>query len=120
MIDNTDNTAVAAPVTEPKRKRTRGPLNQGHLRKLTKAETIGQAAQNNGHAAALAEWDITAPFVTEFLDDTEEARTKAADAVVADDYQQNRGRRPARHHGGEEDEAQDVAPGVDRRERDED
>jgi membrane-associated HD superfamily phosphohydrolase len=82
MIDNTDNTAVAAPVTEPKRKRTRGPLNQGHLRKLTKAEGIGQAAQNNGHAAVLAERDITAPFVAEFLDDTEEARTKAADAVM--------------------------------------
>ena len=43
----------------------------------TKAEGIGQAAQNNGHAAALAERDITTAFVTEFMDDTEEARTKA-------------------------------------------
>jgi hypothetical protein len=82
MIDNTDSTAVAAPVTEPIRKRTRGPLNQGHLRKLTRAETIGQAAQNNGHAAALAERDITAAFVTEFMDDTDDARTKAADAMM--------------------------------------
>src|SRR5688572_18083309 len=81
MIDNTENTAVAAPVTE-KRKRTRGPLNQGHLRKLTKAEGIGQAAQSVEYAATLAERDITAPFVTEFIDDTEEARTKAADAVM--------------------------------------
>jgi hypothetical protein len=82
MIDNTDNTAGAAPVAAPKRKRTRGPLNQGHLRKLTRAEGVGQAAQSIEYAAALAERDITAPFVTEFLDDTEEARTKAADAVM--------------------------------------
>jgi endonuclease YncB( thermonuclease family) len=65
MIDNAENTAVAAPVTEPKRKRTRSPLNQRHLRQLTKAEGIGQAAQN-----------------TEFMDDTEEARTKVADTVM--------------------------------------
>ena len=82
MIDNNEPTAVAAPVTEPKRKRTRGPLNKSHLRKLTKAEEIGQAAQSDEHAAVLAERDITAPFVTDFLDDTEEARTKASDAVM--------------------------------------
>ncbi|HTD66719.1 MAG TPA: hypothetical protein VK846_09345, partial [Candidatus Limnocylindria bacterium] len=82
MIDSTESTAMAASVAEPKRKRTRGPLNQAHLRKLTKAEGIGQSAQNTEHAAVLAERDITAAFVTEFLSDTEDARTKAADAVM--------------------------------------
>ncbi len=82
MIDNAENTAAAAPVAEPKRKRTRGPLNQSHLRKLTKAEGIGQAAQSTEYTAALAARDITALFIMEFMDDTEEARIRAADAVM--------------------------------------
>jgi hypothetical protein len=81
MENTTESSAVAAPVTEVKRKRARSPLNQGQLRKLTKAENIGLAAQNTSRAALLAERDITAEFVTDFLSDTEEARIKAADAV---------------------------------------
>lgn len=81
MIDNTDSIAVAAPVAEPKQKRTRGPLNKDHLRKLTKAEGVGQAAQNTEHAPLLAERDITPALVTQLLNDTDEARDKAADAV---------------------------------------
>ena len=81
MIDNTDSIAVAAPVAEPKRKRTRGSLNKAHLRKLTKAEGVGQAAQDTDHAAPLAAREIDAEFVTQFVGDTDEARIKAAEAL---------------------------------------
>ena len=81
MINNIENTAVAAPVAEPKRKRTRGVLNQAHVRKLTKAEGIGQAAQNPDYASALAEREISAEYVTELLSDTNAARTKAANGL---------------------------------------
>src|SRR5882757_763476 len=77
MIDSVEPITAAAPVAPPKRKRTRGPLNQGHLVKLTKAEGIGEAAENTDYAAALGEREISADFVTEFLSDTDDARTKA-------------------------------------------
>ena len=81
MIENPDSMAVAAPVAEPKPKRTRGSLNKAHLRKLTKAEGVGQAAENTDHAAPLAAREIDAAFVTRFLSDTDDARTKAAAAL---------------------------------------
>jgi hypothetical protein len=93
MIDNTDTIAVAAPVAEPtstpKRKHSRGPLNKAHLRKLTKAEGVGQAAQNTDYAAPLAAREIDADFVTQFLSDTDDARTKAADALQHSTATQN-------------------------------
>ena len=81
MIDNTDSVAVAAPVAQPKRKRSRGLLNKVHLRKLTKAETVAQSAQNADYSAPLAAREISADYVTELVNDTDEARGKAADAV---------------------------------------
>ena len=84
MINTTESAAVAAPsapAAEPKRKRTRGSLNQAHLRKLTKAEGIGQAAKNTDYATPLAAREIDADLVAELLSDTDEARAKAADAL---------------------------------------
>ena len=81
MIDTTETTGATAPVAEAKPKRTRGVLNKAHLRKLTKAEGIAQAAQNTEHAPALATRAIAPDFVTGLLDDTDEARTKAAEAL---------------------------------------
>ncbi len=82
MIDNTDTMAATAPVVEPKPKRQRGVLNKAQLGKLTKAEGVGQAAQDSDHAPALAARDITPDFVTDLVDDMAEARTKTAAALV--------------------------------------
>lgn len=81
MIDNVDNSTVAAPVAEPKRKITRGLLNKVHLRKLTKAEGVAQAAQNPDYASALDAREITAEYVSDLVDDTNAARAKASEAV---------------------------------------
>jgi len=81
MIETTENMAVAAPVTEPKRKRKRGLLNQVHLRKLTKAEYIAQAAQQTERAPLLGARDIADTLVSKLLTDIEDARGKAAEAV---------------------------------------
>ncbi|HEY0550452.1 MAG TPA: hypothetical protein VGF13_12690, partial [Verrucomicrobiae bacterium] len=81
MIDNTDNSTVAAPVAEPKRKLVRGQLNNAHLRKLTKAEGVAQAAKKTEYSTRLAAREITEEYVTDFIDDTDAARVKAAEAV---------------------------------------
>lgn len=81
MIDTTENTAVAAPAPAIKPKRTRGLLNVAHLQKLTNAESVAEAAQDEDRVASLAAREITAVFVTELVDDTDEARAKAAAAV---------------------------------------
>ncbi len=81
MIDNIDSSAVAAPVTEPKRKLVRGQLNKAHLRKLTKAEGVAQAAKKSDYSTHLATREITPEYVSDFSDDTDAARIKAAEAV---------------------------------------
>src|SRR5438552_2874531 len=82
MPESTDSKTEAAPAAKPKRKLTRGPLNKAHLVRLTKVETIGQAAQNKDYAAPLGEREISAGFVTKLLSDTDEARATAADAMT--------------------------------------
>ena len=81
MSDTNTTVAVAAPAAEPKHKRTRGPLNQGYLRKLTNAETIGAAAQDEDYASPLSQRDIDKDFVTELLADLDAARNKATEAL---------------------------------------
>ena len=76
MIDNTDPIAATAPVAEPQPKRTRGVLNKAHLRKLTKAESIGTAAQDTDHAPALTARAIAAAL----------SHSAAAQTATAEEY----------------------------------
>ena len=64
-----------------KPKRSPGPINQAFACELSRAESVGQAAQSAAYATAIGNRDIDADFVTAFLDDVAEARAKMAAAV---------------------------------------
>ncbi len=51
------------------------------MQQLNKAEEICRAAQKEDYTAMLAAREITAEYVTDLLDDTDAARTKAAEAI---------------------------------------
>ena len=77
MSSTSETIVAAAPVAEPQRKRTRSSLNQGHLRRLTKAENVINAAQNDAYTAALAAREISANYVGELASEVSAARDKA-------------------------------------------
>ena len=74
-------TAATTATVAPKRKQTRGPLNQAQLRRLTRSENIIQAAKHPDRASALDGRDISDDFLTTLADDTDAARAKAAEAM---------------------------------------
>ena len=76
-----NDAAAAAEVAEPKRKQPRATLNQVHLRKLKRAESVVVAAVETSRAPRLALRDISESFVDNLRADTQAARAKAA-AVV--------------------------------------
>src|SRR5581483_6994607 len=80
-MTDTSASAVAVPAAESKLKQKRGPLNQGHLRKLRKVESVLVAAQDGDHASALDAREITARTVSGLAVDVEAARTKASEAL---------------------------------------
>ena len=82
MSEAVSTTGVAAPATENKTKKTRSPINQAFARDLTRAQSVGLAAQNADYAPALGNRDIDEDFVNELLSGVDAARSKAGDAVV--------------------------------------
>jgi len=82
LTSSENNTAaITTPLAAPRRKQTRGLLNQAQLRHLTKCETITQTAQQTAYAPALEARDISEDFLSKLADDTSAARAKAAEAL---------------------------------------
>ncbi len=82
MADTTTPTGVAAPATETKTKKSRGPINQAQAKELNKAEAVAQAATNADRASALASRDIDDKYVTAMVTEIGNAREKAGEALI--------------------------------------
>lgn len=78
---NDSSSAPAASPKPAKAKRTPGLLNQEHMRKLDKTDSIVTATQEENRADALAAREITADLVTEVVENIAAARAKAGEIV---------------------------------------